>query len=100
MKHYDYDDDVLMCATGAGFLAVECMTGIYRAFEEWGTIPGKVLSSSGSTLFASLYYSKAEPVASCHLVEQHGQGVEHQTHTCLRPHPKRERRGEDDQSRQ
>ena len=57
MKHYDYDDSVLMCATGAGFLAVECMTGIYRAFEEWGTIPGQVLSSSGSTLFASLYYS-------------------------------------------
>ena len=57
MKHYDYNDDVLMCACGAGFMAVECMTGIYRAFEEWGTIPGKVLSSSGSTLFSSLYYS-------------------------------------------
>lgn len=57
MKHYDYDDDVLMLGNGAGFAAIECMTGIYRAFEEWGIIPGKVLSSSGSTLFASLYYS-------------------------------------------
>lgn len=57
MRHYDYDDNVLMCGNGAGFAAVECMTGIYRAFEECGKIPGKVMSSSGSTLFASLYYS-------------------------------------------
>ena len=57
MNHYDYDDGILFCGQGAGFAAVECDTGIYRAFEEWGKIPGKVLSSSGSTLFASLYYS-------------------------------------------
>lgn len=57
MNHYDYDDDVLMCGTGAGFMAVECMTGIYKAFEEYGVIPGKAMCSSGSTLFASLYYS-------------------------------------------
>ena len=31
MKSYNYNDDVLMAATGAGFMAVECMTGIYRA---------------------------------------------------------------------
>lgn len=57
MRHYDYDDEILYCGQGAGFAAVECNTGIFRAFEEWGKIPGKVLSSSGSTLFASLYYS-------------------------------------------
>lgn len=57
MNKYDYDDGILMAAQGCGFEAVECMTGIYRAFEEWGKIPGKVLSSSGSTLFSSLYYS-------------------------------------------
>lgn len=57
MKHYDYDDDILYCGQGCGFAAVECNTGIFRAFEEWGKIPGKVISSSGSTLFASLYYS-------------------------------------------
>lgn len=57
MLHYEYDDRILMCGTGAGFVSVECMTGIYRAFEEWGIIPGRVHSSSGSTLFSSLYYS-------------------------------------------
>lgn len=57
MKHYDYDDNILFCGQGAGFAAVECDTGIFRAFEEYGVIPGQVLSSSGSTLFSSLYYS-------------------------------------------
>ena len=57
MRHYEYDDDVLFCGQGAGFMAVECDVGIYKAFEEKGVIPGKVLSSSGSTLFSSLYYS-------------------------------------------
>ena len=57
MQHYDYDDGILYCGQGCGFAAVECNTGIFRAFEEWGKIPGHVLSSSGSTLFASLYYS-------------------------------------------
>lgn len=57
MNKYDYDDEVLFCGQGAGFAAVECNVGVYRAFEEYGVIPGKVLSSSGSTLFASLYYS-------------------------------------------
>lgn len=57
MNHYDYDDEVLFCGNGAGFLSVECDVGIFKAFEEFGMIPGKVLSSSGSTLFSSLYYS-------------------------------------------
>jgi predicted acylesterase/phospholipase RssA len=57
MEHYEYDDEVLFVGQGAGFMAVECDVGIYRAFEEFGVIPGRVLSSSGSTLFASLYYS-------------------------------------------
>lgn len=57
MNHYDYDDDVLFVGNGAGFLSVECDVGIYKAFEEFGIIPGKVYSSSGSTLFSSLYYS-------------------------------------------
>lgn len=51
------DDKVLFCGQGAGVMAVECDTGIFRAFEEWGTIPGKAITSSGSTLFSSLYYS-------------------------------------------
>lgn len=53
----NYNDRILLCGNGAGFMAVECLAGVYRAFEEDGVIPGKVLSSSGSTLFASLYYS-------------------------------------------
>ena len=57
MNHYEYRDDVLFCGNGAGFMAIECDTGIYKAFEEYGIIPGKVVSSSGSTLFSSLYYS-------------------------------------------
>lgn len=57
MNKYDYDNDVLLCGCGGGFLSVECLSGIYRAFEEYGVIPGKVLSSSGATLFSSLYYS-------------------------------------------
>lgn len=51
------DNEVLFCGQGAGVMAVECDTGIFRAFEEYGTIPGKALTSSGSTLFSSLYYS-------------------------------------------
>ena len=57
MNKYDYNDDVLFCGNGAGFMSVECDVGIYKAFEEFGVIPGKVVSSSGSTLFSSLYYS-------------------------------------------
>ncbi len=51
------DDDVLFCGQGAGVMAVECDTGIFKAFEEYGKIPGRAMTSSGSTLFASLYYS-------------------------------------------
>lgn len=53
-----YHDKILLCGNGAGFMAVECLAGIYRAFEEADLIPGQVCSSSGATLFASLYYSK------------------------------------------
>lgn len=55
--HYDYNDDVLFVGNGAGFQSVECDAGIFKAFEEYGVIPGKVYSSSGSTLFSSIYYS-------------------------------------------
>ena len=51
------DDDVLLVGQGGGMLSVECLTGIMRAFEERGVIPGKAYTSSGSTLFSSLYYS-------------------------------------------
>ena len=51
------DDKILFCGQGAGVMAVECDTGIFRAFEDYGVIPGKALTSSGSTLFSSLYYS-------------------------------------------
>lgn len=52
-----YNDDILFCGNGAGFMAVECLAGIYRAFEEADMVPGKVVSSSGSTLFSAIYYS-------------------------------------------
>jgi len=51
------NDDILFCGQGAGFIAVECLTGIYKAFEEFNVVPGQCLTSSGSTLFTSLYYS-------------------------------------------
>lgn len=51
------DDDVLFVAQGGGVLSVECCTGIMQAFEEYGMIPGKAQTSSGGTLFSSLYYS-------------------------------------------
>jgi hypothetical protein len=57
MNKYDYDDGILGVYNGGGFMSIECLSGIYRAFEEYGVIPGKVLSSSGATLFSSLYYS-------------------------------------------
>lgn len=53
-----YHDEILLCGNGAGFMAVECLAGIYRAFEEADLIPGHVCSSSGATLFSALYYSK------------------------------------------
>ena len=51
------NDRILFCGQGAGVMAIECDTGIFQAFEESGIIPGKALTSSGSTLFSSLYYS-------------------------------------------
>ena len=51
------EDDVMFVAQGGGVLSVECCTGILQAFEEYGMIPGTVRSSSGGTLFSSLYYS-------------------------------------------
>lgn len=51
------DDGVLFVAQGGGVLSVECCTGIMRAFEECGKIPGRAQTSSGGTLFSSLYYS-------------------------------------------
>lgn len=50
-------DDILFCGQGSGFLAVECCMGIYKAFEELKIVPGYAMTSSGSSFFASLYYS-------------------------------------------
>lgn len=51
------NDDILYVGQGCGVMAIECGVGIFKAFEEFGTIPGKALTSSGSTLFSSLYFS-------------------------------------------
>ena len=51
------DDDILLVGQGGGMMSVECLTGIMRAFEERGVLPGQAHTSSGSTLFSSLYYS-------------------------------------------
>lgn len=48
---------VLLVGQGGGMMSVECLTGIMQAFEEYGMIPGQAHTSSGSTLFSSLYYS-------------------------------------------
>ena len=65
------NDRILFCGQGAGVMAIECDTGIFQAFEEAGIIPGKALTSSGSTLFSSLYYS-GHPVRWFHdLMENH-----------------------------
>lgn len=52
-----YQDKWLFVGQGAGFLAVECDTGIFQALEELKRIPAQALASSGSALFCSLYYS-------------------------------------------
>lgn len=51
------DDEILLVGQGGGMMSVEALSGIMRAFEEYGTIPGLARTSSGSTLFSSLYYS-------------------------------------------
>lgn len=51
------NDRVLLVGQGGGMMSVECLTGVMQAFEEYGMIPGQAHTSSGSTLFASLYYS-------------------------------------------
>lgn len=58
MHKFYYDDEILFVGQGAGVLAVEANCGIFRAFEEYGVVPGRAQTSSGSTLFASLYYSQ------------------------------------------
>lgn len=55
-----YDDDVLLIASGGGMMSVECLTGVMKAFEESGIIPGRVISNSGGALFSSLYYSNKD----------------------------------------
>ena len=57
MDKRPYNENWLFVGQGAGFQAVECNTGIFQAFEELGSIPGKARASSGSALFCSLYYS-------------------------------------------
>ena len=53
-----YHDDILACCQGAGFQSVEYMTGILKAMEEFDMVPGRAMTSSGSSLTMSLYYSK------------------------------------------
>ena len=53
----NFEDDVLLVAQGGGVMSVEILTGVYKAFEEAGKIPGKVRASSGGALFSGLYYS-------------------------------------------
>ena len=52
-----YRDKYLFVGQGAGFMAVEANAGIFRAFEEHNCVPGYAQTSSGSTMFSSLYYS-------------------------------------------
>ena len=56
-KKIKFNDDILFCGQGAGVLAVECNTGIFEALEENDLVPGHYMTSSGSTLFSSLYCS-------------------------------------------
>lgn len=63
------DDNILLVGQGGGILSVECLTGIMCAFEERGVIPGKAHTSSGSTLFSSLYYSGHDSSWFCNLME-------------------------------
>ena len=51
---------ILLVGQGGGMMSVECLTGVMQAFEEYGMIPGQAHTSSGSTLFSSLYYSGHE----------------------------------------
>jgi len=48
---------ILFCGQGCGAAAVEMLTGVFGRFEQIGIRPDKVLASSGSALFTSLYYS-------------------------------------------
>ena len=52
-----FNDNVLLVAQGGGVMSPEILTGVYKALQETGTIPGKVLASSGGALFSGLYYS-------------------------------------------
>ena len=54
----NYRNDILFCGQGAGFIAVESCLGLFKALEEHNVVPGQALTSSGSTLFCSLYYSE------------------------------------------
>lgn len=55
-----FNKDVLLVAQGGGVMSPEILTGVYQAFEESGTIPGRVLASSGGALFSGLYYSQKD----------------------------------------
>lgn len=57
MSNINFNDEILFCGQGAGILAVECNTGIFQALEEANLVPGHYQTSSGSTLFSSLYCS-------------------------------------------
>lgn len=52
-----YNDKILYIGQGAGFASVEAGCGIFKAFIDFGVVPGKAQASSGSALFTSLFYS-------------------------------------------
>lgn len=55
-----FDNDVLLVAQGGGVMSPEILTGVYKAFQEAGVIPGEVMASSGGALFSGLYYSQKD----------------------------------------
>lgn len=65
-----YDDKILYIGQGAGFASVEAGCGIFKAFIDFGVVPGRAQASSGSALFTSLFYSmgieRIEKIVSTH----------------------------------
>jgi hypothetical protein len=56
--NWKYDDKILCVSQGAGFQSVDMLSGSYKAFCDFGVVPGNAMASSGSALFTSLFYSK------------------------------------------
>src|SRR5574344_691037 len=58
IMNWKYDDEILFVGNGCGFMACDCLSGVFRAFCDFGIVPGKAIASSGSALFTSIFYSK------------------------------------------